>query len=126
MKIGRAFCVTAFLALGALSLASLYARPDKANELYLESCASCHGSKFEGGLGGHLADGLWMHGESDQAIARVISQGLPDLGMPAFEKTLSSEQIRSLVVFLREKEKSTKTQSTPPPQPKEGNTVKSL
>lgn len=110
----------------ALSLARLYARPDKANELYLESCASCHGSNFEGGLGGNLADGLWMHGESDHAIARVISQGLPDLGMPAFEETLSAEQIRSLVVFLREKEKTTKSQSSPPPHPQEGNSIKSL
>ena len=126
MKIGRAFLVTSSLALTALPLARLYAKPDKANELYLESCASCHGSNFEGGLGGNLADGLWKHGDSDQAIARVISQGLPDLGMPAFEKTLSPEQIRSLVVFLREKEKSTKTQSSPPPQPKEGSAVKSL
>ena len=103
-----------YLALAALSLSSLSARPDKANELYLESCASCHGSKFEGGLGGNLADGFWKHGESDHAIARVISQGLPDLGMPAYENTLSAEQIRSLVVFLREKEKSTKTQSQHP------------
>ena len=126
MKIGRAFLVTSSLALTALPLARLYAKPDKANELYLESCASCHGSNFEGGLGGNLADGLRKHGDSDQAIARVISQGLPDLGMPAFEKTLSPEQIRSLVVFLREKEKSTKTQSSPPPQPKEGSAVKSL
>ena len=126
MNIGRAFLVASSLALTALPLARLYAKPDKANELYLESCASCHGSNFEGGLGGNLADGLWKHGDSDQAIARVISQGLPDLGMPAFEKTLSAEQIRSLVVFLREKEKSTKTQSSPPPQPKEGGAVKSL
>ena len=126
MKIGRSFLGVSYLALAALSLSSLSARPDKANELYLESCASCHGSKFEGGLGGNLADGFWKHGESDHAIARVISQGLPDLGMPAYENTLSAEQIRSLVVFLREKEKSTKTQSSPPPQPKEGSAVKSL
>ena len=126
MNIGRAFLVASSLALTALPLARLYAKPDKANELYLESCASCHGSNFEGGLGGNLADGLWKHGDSDQAIARVISEGLPDLGMPAFEKTLSAEQIRSLVVFLREKEKSTKTESSPPPQPKEGGVVKSL
>jgi cytochrome c553 len=126
VNIGRAFLVASSLALTALPLARLYAKPDKANDLYLESCASCHGSNFEGGLGGNLADGLWKHGDSDQAIARVISQGLPDLGMPAFEKTLSAEQIRSLVVFLREKEKSTKTESSPPPQPKEGGVVKSL
>jgi len=126
MKTGRSACLAACLALAAFPVTGLPARPDKANELYLESCASCHGSKLEGGLGGNLADGLWKHGGTDGEITRVISQGLPDLGMPAFEKTLSAEQIRSLVVFLREKEKSTKTESSPPPRPKEGGAVKSL
>jgi glucose/arabinose dehydrogenase len=56
----------------------------------------------------------------------VISQGLPNLGMPAYEKTLSAEQIRSLVVFIREKEKAAAAQAAPPPQPKEGAAVKSL
>jgi glucose/arabinose dehydrogenase len=126
MKPGRAAFFAACLALAVFPVTGLPARPDKANELYLESCASCHGSKMEGGLGGNLADGLWKHGGSDAEITSVISQGLPDLGMPAFEKTLSAEQIRSLVVFLREKEKSTKTQSLPPPRPKEGGAVKSL
>jgi glucose/arabinose dehydrogenase len=126
MKTGRSACLAACLALAAFPVTGLPARPDKANELYLESCASCHGSKLEGGLGGNLADGLWKHGGTDTEITRVISQGLPHLGMPAFEKTLSAEQIRSLVVFLREKEKSTKTESSPPPRPKEGGAVKSL
>ena len=126
MRIGRRAWIAVSLALTALSLARLHANPDKVNELYLESCAACHGSKFEGGLGGNLADGQWKNGSGDSDIARVISQGLPNLGMPAFEKTLSPEQIRSLVVFIREKEKATASQSSPPPQPKEGAAVKSL
>jgi glucose/arabinose dehydrogenase len=126
MRIGRRAWIAGSLALTALSLTGLHANPDKVNELYLESCAACHGSKFEGGLGGNLADGHWKHGSGDSDIARVISQGLPNLGMPAYEKTLSAEQIRSLVVYLREKEKSAASQSSPPPQPKEGAAVKSL
>ena len=126
MRIGRRAWIAGSLALTALSLTGLHANPDKVNDLYLESCAACHGSKFEGGLGGNLADGQWKHGSADTDIARVISQGLPNLGMPAYEKTLSAEQIRSLVVYLREKEKSAASQSSPPPQPKEGAAVKSL
>jgi len=126
MRIGRRAWIAGSLALTALSLTGLHANPDKVNELYLESCAACHGSKFEGGLGGNLADGQWKNGSTDSDIARVISQGLPNLGMPAYEKTLSAEQIRSLVVFIREKEKSAAAQAAPPPQPKEGAAVKSL
>ena len=126
MRIGRRAWIAGSLALTTFSLVGLQAKSDKVNELYLESCAACHGSKFEGGLGGNLADGQWKNGSSDSDIARVISQGLPNLGMPAFEKTLSPEQIRSLVVFIREKEKSAAAQAAPPPQPKEGAAVKSL
>lgn len=116
MKSGRAACIATYLALAG----TLLARPDRANDLYLENCASCHGTNADGGMGGSLSDGLWKHG-SDAEIARSISEGLPDLGMPAFEQTLSPEQIRSLVVFLREKEKTAKTQASPPPQPKKGS-----
>ena len=126
MRIGRRAWIAGSLALTPLSLTGLHANPDKVNDLYLESCAACHGSKFEGGLGGNLADGQWKNGSGDTDIARVISQGLPNLGMPAFEKTLSPEQIRSLVVFIREKEKASASQASPPPQPKEGAAVKSL
>jgi glucose/arabinose dehydrogenase len=126
MRIARRAWIAGSLALTALSLTGLDANQDKVNDLYLESCAACHGSKFEGGLGGNIADGQWKHGSGDSDIARVISQGLPNLGMPAFEKTHSPEQIRSLVVFIREKEKATASQTSPPPQPKEGASVKSL
>ena len=126
MRIGRRAWIAGSLALTTFSLVGLQAKSDKVNELYLESCAACHGSKFEGGLGGNLADGQWKNGSSDSDIARVISQGLPNLGMPAYEKTLSAEQIRSLVVFIREKEKAAAAQAAPPPQPKEGAAVKSL
>ncbi len=126
MKTSRSAFFAACLALAALPVTGVSASSDKANELYLESCVSCHAFNLEGGLGGNLADGLWKHGGTDDDIVRVISQGLPDLGMPAFGKTLSAEQIRSLVVFLREKEKSTKTKSSPPPQPQEGGVVRSL
>lgn len=117
MQPGRAACIAAYLALAG----TLLARPDRANDLYLENCASCHGTNTDGGMGGSLSDGLWKHGGSDAEIARSISQGVPDLGMPAFQQSLSPEQIRSLVVFLREKEKTSKTQASPPPQPKDGS-----
>ena len=55
MKTGCAACIAAYLALAG----TLLARPDRANELYLENCASCHGSNARCGMGGSLSDGLW-------------------------------------------------------------------
>lgn len=77
----------------------------KVPEIYAAICASCHGAKFEGGLGGSLVDGQWHHGASDEAIAAVITGGLADKGMPAFGEAMTDAQIRALVVFIREQER---------------------
>lgn len=58
---------------------------------------------MEGGLGSSLVDGIWEQGDSDEAIARVIREGLPDLGMEAYGDILTEEQIRSLVILIRER-----------------------
>jgi hypothetical protein len=41
---------------------TLHARTDKANELYQQNCASCHGAQAKGGMGANLSDGVWSHG----------------------------------------------------------------
>ena len=85
----------------------------KVEDLYRENCASCHGAALEEGMGGSLVDRVWKHGDSDPAIAIAISQGIPDAGMPAFAETLSPEEIRSLVIFIREKENAARRSATP-------------
>lgn len=71
----------------------------KAHELYLQNCASCHDS---GGQGGSLTDGVWNHGSSDADLTRAIKQGIPDTTMVAYSPALSEQQIRSLVIYIRE------------------------
>jgi glucose/arabinose dehydrogenase len=78
----------------------------KVEDVYRENCASCHGAKMEGGSGGPLNEGIWKYGASDDEIATSIAAGIPDAGMPAFEKTLPPDSIRALVVYIREKEKA--------------------
>jgi len=70
--------------------------------LYNQHCAVCHGRNGEGGLGGSLISGEWQHADTDEAKARVIREGLPDLGMQGFDDTLDAEQIRALVIYMRE------------------------
>ena len=95
----------------------------KVEEIYKASCASCHGVNFEGGLGGSLTDGIWKYGGSDEEIARSITKGKPELGMPAWENALTPEQVRTLVVYLREKEKAEKNRSLPLPLSEPGKTT---
>ena len=71
-------------------------------ELWEANCASCHGDRGQGGTGGALIDGDWKHGSSDEAIMEAIKNGFPDRGMEAYDETLTDEQIRSLVIFIRE------------------------
>lgn len=92
--------------LGASGLAM--AGKSKVDDIYRENCASCHGASLDGGMGGSLSDSNWKHGASDREIAVAISNGIPDAGMPSFKEALSAEEIRSLVVFIREKENAAK------------------
>lgn len=74
-----------------------------ASRLYLTHCASCHGRNLEGGLGGSLLGKNWKHFSDESGMAAYIAAGNPQMGMPAFGKALSEQEIRSLIIFLREK-----------------------
>ena len=91
----------------------------KVEELYGNYCSGCHGAKFEGGVGGSLVDGVWKHGSTDEDLFKSIAKGNLQLGMNPWEGVLQPDQIRSLVIFLREKEKQTlaKGMDFPVPSP---------
>jgi glucose/arabinose dehydrogenase len=105
------------LLLSLCSFAS--AQKVKVEALYGQYCGSCHGGNFEGGVGGSLVDGEWKHGSSDADIYKSIAKGNLQLGMNPWESVFSEDQIRSLVIFLRENEKKalTKGKSFPTPSP---------
>lgn len=71
-------------------------------DLYLQYCATCHGQNMEGGQGSSLIDGVWKYGSSDEDIARVIREGVPDMGMVPWKDVLSEEQIRGLIILMKE------------------------
>jgi hypothetical protein len=96
----------------------------KTEEIYGMRCAGCHGASFEGGQGGSLVDGEWKHGGSDEDITRSITKGKPELGMIPWEGVLSPEQIRGLVIFLREKEKQALVKGMEFPVPAADKVVK--
>lgn len=73
-----------------------------AQDLYSKNCSGCHGKKMEGGTGGSLIDDLWKHGASDEAIAKTIRDGVTGTEMIAWKNSLSADQIRSLVILIRE------------------------
>ena len=84
------------------------------SDIYREHCASCHGAKLEGGLGGSLLEGPWQHGGDSDSITQIITDGAIDQGMPAYGDTLSAGDIRALVIFiLEERDLHSKQESAP-------------
>jgi glucose/arabinose dehydrogenase len=86
------------------------------DELYQTHCATCHGAKLEGGQGSSLIDDEWKYGGTDADLTRIITQGLPDEGMVPWQETLSAEQIRALVIYIREQGRLARS-AEPAPRP---------
>ena len=83
-------------------------------EIYDQMCAGCHGFWGDGGEGhrggfsphvGTLADTEYMAQVTDDYLVMIIKKGGEYMGkiatMPAWEKRLSDEQIRSIVAHIR-------------------------
>ncbi|MFK7910949.1 MAG: PQQ-dependent sugar dehydrogenase [Akkermansiaceae bacterium] len=112
--------------LGSLALADDV--PDyskmKVDKLYAALCAQCHGEDLNEGVGGSLVDGKWKYGASDSEIFKAIAKGNVELGMMPWEDTISAEQIRSLVIYIREKEKAFRIKGIEFPKPVPGKVTK--
>jgi len=83
---------------------------------YNSSCASCHGIDMRGGNAQSLIDGVWQFGDGSGYVSRNIKFGIPHLGMPSYEKTLSEEDIKLLVDFLYEEESRAGVVKPDPPE----------
>ncbi len=84
--------------------------------LYQQYCAQCHGSDLDGGNATSLIDGAWQFGAENSYITRNIKHGIPHLGMPSYENSLSDAEIRSLVEYIREVEQEEGVQKPPVPE----------
>jgi mono/diheme cytochrome c family protein len=84
----------------------------RVERLYLGLCATCHGADGHGSWRatvflirpGDLADAARIRTHSDQYLFDIIKHGGAPLGrpgMPAFGGSLSDDDIRALVAYLR-------------------------
>ncbi len=68
--------------------------------LFRANCSFCHGfDAAGGGRGPDLTQGRWLHGGSDEAIFRTISQGVAGTEMPA--NPFEDSETWALVAYLR-------------------------
>jgi len=72
-------------------------------KVWTDVCASCHGPTMGGAQAPSMLDDVWVSGNGDDAsLATSIKAGRVATGMPAFGGLLSDEEIRAMVVFIRE------------------------
>jgi cytochrome c oxidase cbb3-type subunit 3 len=89
-------------------------------EVYAKNCLSCHGPNGGGGIGPHLADAHWIHGDgSIDGIYQVVKDGVADKGMPPWGAVLKRPDLLKVSAYVRS------LRGTSPAQPKapQGNAV---
>jgi len=68
---------------------------------YDAKCAACHADKGQGLVGPNLTDAFWLHSDGSlMSIRAIIATGVPEKGMPAWEKLLTPEELVAVVGFV--------------------------
>lgn len=70
-------------------------------DLFVSTCAACHGKLGEGGVGPNLTDDYWIHGGSVKDIFKTVKYGWPDKGMKSWKEDLSPMQIAQVTSFIK-------------------------
>jgi mono/diheme cytochrome c family protein len=93
------------LAGAVVFLVSMSARADDSATLFKSKCSVCHGPDGKGDttmgkkLGAHDFSAPDVQKLSDADLAAIIAKGKNK--MPAYEKTLTADQIKGLVTYIR-------------------------
>lgn len=70
-------------------------------DLFISTCAACHGKAGEGSVGPNLTDEYWLHGGSIQDVFKSIKYGWVEKGMKSWKEDLSPMQIAQITSFIR-------------------------
>ena len=81
--------------------------------VYLSNCVACHGNLGQGGVGPNFTDRFWIHGAGIKDLFKTITNGVPEKGMIAWNKTLNPLQIQQVASYILS------LQGTNPPGAKE-------
>lgn len=84
-----------------LDLRNAYA-DEKVEAVYQKNCASCHGKNLDGGMADSFLNDKWLKDGTASSLTHFIKNGAKQRGMPSWEATLSEDQIRSLVIYIKE------------------------
>lgn len=69
-------------------------------DVFIATCAACHGQVGEGNIGPNLTDKFWIHGGKPESIYNTISNGFAEKGMPAWGPILGEKKVKQLTAFV--------------------------
>lgn len=69
------------------------------SKLYQANCAQCHGPNGIGVGGIDLRRGRLPRAATDDALAALVTSGIPGTAMPSFR--LAADEMRGLIAFVR-------------------------
>lgn len=64
------------------------------------NCAACHRGDGGGLIGPNLTDAYFLHGDKPTDTYKVVSEGVPAKGMPAWKPMLGTSGTRDVVAFV--------------------------
>jgi putative heme-binding domain-containing protein len=74
---------------------------EEGQALFRGLCSGCHGGAGRGGKGPDLTDNRWIHGGTDDDIARVIRNGVLNTTMKKLGESLKESQVRAVIAYIR-------------------------
>jgi cytochrome c oxidase cbb3-type subunit 3/ubiquinol-cytochrome c reductase cytochrome c subunit len=84
----------------ALPMSGVTGDPARGAVVFEKSCASCHGTPTTRGNAVHLHNPELLNGASPAFLRYAIVNGRPSTPMPAFQGTLSEQEISDVVTWL--------------------------
>ena len=100
----------------------LSAQVEQGKALFRSNCAFCHGADAHGGRGPNLVSTPLAHGNSDDAIKTVISEGVPGTSMPAFSE-FTAQETAEIVAYLKSLSRGLQRQAKVAGDPRHGREI---
>lgn len=67
---------------------------------YLTTCAACHLPDLAGLVGPNMKDQNWVHGGKPLELLKVVVEGVPAKGMPAWGPILGQQKIAESLAYI--------------------------
>ncbi|MFO0594417.1 MAG: cbb3-type cytochrome c oxidase N-terminal domain-containing protein [Myxococcaceae bacterium] len=76
------------------------AQVEEGKKVFASTCASCHAAEGQGLVGPNLTDKFWIHGNKPTDIAKSVTEGYADKGMPPWGPVLGPDKVRKVAAFV--------------------------